>query len=308
MKSNQKALKIMPYMMMFLLFIGMTAYSQDVFEVKNINAQMSKGMQTCYTVDIPRADLKTVQQAWIKKTQESNKVKVKETGQELVLSGVVKPELTNDSISIYSLLIQKDTMISLSVFIEIDRIFFSPKEDKTDLASDKIDNSIKNYLRNFAVEQYRIVVSNELKDQQKVLKTMQDDLEDLVKDQENMEKENSSLENDIEEKEREVKELDQDIDAKRQDIVTHNTSMLTITGEVETKAAKEKQKELEKEKKDLEKNRSRAKDDISSYKSKIEKNKKAIEESITDQEAKKQEIILQQDVITAVQAELNGIK
>jgi chromosome segregation ATPase len=296
------------FLILILIIGGFNVHSQDILEVKNLQAQMSKGMQNCYSVEIPGAVLKTVQQNWVKKLQENIKVKVAENGLELVLARVVKTEIINDTISIYSLLIQKDTMVNIDIFVEIGSVFFSPKDDKTDLATDKIDNNIKNYLRSFAVEQYTIVVSNELEDQEKVLKTLENDLEKLEKTQENLEKDNSSLENDIEEKEREVKEIDGNIDSKNQELMKHNASMLAIVTETDKDAAKEKQKILEKEKKDLEKSRSKARDDISSYKSKIEKNNKAIEDCKNEQEVKAQEIEVQNQLVTTVKTKLNGIK
>ena len=308
MKTIQKILQTGFCATILFILTGLNALSQEVIEVKNTQAQMSKGMQPCYIVEIPQADLKTVQQSWIKKLQEGNKIKIKEVGQELVLSGVVKSEFTTDTANFYSLLIQKDSLISLNVFVEIAGVFFAPKEDKTDLAIDKIDNSIKNYLQIFAVDQYKIAVADELEGQQKVLETMQDDLKKLEKDEEDMIKDNSSLENDIDKTEREVKDIESNIDLKNKEILTHNTSMMAITSEPEKKAAKDKQKELDKEKNKMEKDRSNAKDDISSYKSKIEKNNKDIEDGKKLQEEKKEEIANQTEVVTQVQAKLDGIK
>jgi len=308
MKTIQRFLQTGFYAAMLLILSGLNAFAQEVIEVKNTRAQMSKGSQTCYVVEIPQADLKTVQQNWIKKLQEGSKIKIREANQELVLEGVVKNEFTKDTVNIYSLLIQKDSMILLNVFVEIDSVFFSPKEDKTDLASDKIDNGIKNYMRSFAVDQYKLAVTAELEGQQKVLKTLQNDLEKLEKDEDNMIKDNSSLENDIESTEREIKEIDQNIDLKQKEILTHNTSMATIVLDADKKAAQDKQKQLEKEKNQLDKNRSKAKNDISSYKSDIEKNNKDIEKGMTLQEEKKEEITKQTEVVTRVQSKLNGIK
>lgn len=308
MKSIQKILQTGFCATILFILTGLNALSQEVIEVKNTQAQMSKGTQPCYVVEIPQADLKTVQQNWIKKLQEGNKIKIKEVGQELVLAGVVKIEFTKDTANFYSLLIQKDSLISLNVFVEIDSVFFSPKEDKTDLASDKIDNSIRNYMRSFAVEQYKLAVTDELEVEQKILETMQNDLENLEKDEEDMIKDNSSLENDIDKTEREVKDIESNIDLKDMEILNHNTSMIAITSETEKKVAKDKQKELEKEKNKMEKDRSNAKDDISSYKSKIEKNNKDIEDGEKLQEEKKVEITNQTEVVNQVQIKLDGIK
>lgn len=296
------------FIALIFLIINISVYGQLQIEVKNNNAQMSKGNQPCYTVQVPQTDLKTVQQAWIKELQNGNKAKVKEISQELVMLGAVKPEITSDSINIYSLLIPGDSLVTLHAFFEIKGAFFGPDADKTLLATDKIDNNIKLYMRTFAVELYRKAVEDELENQEKALKTMESDLDKLEKNEDNLTKEISNLENEIEEKEREVKELDAQIDLKNQEINTHSTSMLSITTETDKKAAEEKKKALEKEKKELEKDRSKAKDKISSDKSKIKENEKGIEDSKELQSSKQNEIIDQTNVVNKVQAKLNGIK
>lgn len=308
MKTIPKALQVFILAIILLSLTSLASFAQDTIEVINIQALMSKGPQTCYSVTIPRADLDFVQSNWIKKLQEGGKIKVKEANYELVLAGVVKSEFTKDTINIYSLLIQKEDKIALDVFVEIGGVFFAPKEDKTDLASDKIDNNIRNYVRSFAVDQYKLAVADNLEGEQKVLETMQDDLEKLEKDNENMIKDNSSLENDIDKTEREIKEIEANIDLKNQEILQNNVSMATIALEADKKAAQDKQKGLEKERNKLEKDRSKAKDDISSYKSKIEKNNKDLKENEKLQEDKKAEITSQTEVVTQVQAKLDGIK
>ena len=290
------------------LFMSQSVFSQEVIEVKSLQAQMSKGTQPCYQVNIPEADMNTVQKNWIKKIQESTKIKVIEKDQELLLAGVVKKELTSDTINIYSLIIPKENYLELNVFYEIDSVFFKPNEDKTDLASEKIDSSIKKYLLSFATEQYRLVVKKELEGEQNELETMQADLEKLIKEEENLRKDNASLETDIEDYEREVAETDKNIELKNQEILNHTLTMQTITGEEARKVAEDDHKDLEKEKKQLVKDRGKAKEGISDSKSKIEKNTKAIEESLKDQEAKKEEIEIQTEVVKQVEEKLEGIK
>lgn len=291
------------------LLTGLTCKAQEKIEVTTTQALMSKGPQTCYVVAIPQADLDIVQKNWIKKLQEGIKIKVKTVNQELVLNQVVKSEISNDTLNIYSLIIQREeNRVIMNVFFETGGVFFGPKEDKKDLGSDKTDNNIRNYLRAFAVDQYKLAVSNELEGEQKKLETLEDDLKKLVKEEESLGKDNSSLENDIDKTDREIQQIEANIEVKNKAIVENNTSILSITGEEDKKAAQEKQKELEKERNKLEKERSRAKDDISSFKSKIEKNNKNIEEGKKLQEDKKEEISKQTEVVKAVQAKLDGIK
>jgi DNA repair exonuclease SbcCD ATPase subunit len=308
MKTIQKLPQACVCAMILISLISLNSYAQEIIEVKITQAQMSKGSQSCYVVEIPQAEPKTVQQNWIKKLQEGTKIKVKEINQEFVLAGVLKTEFSTDTVNIYSMLFQKDSTISLYVFVEFDSVFFKPNDDKTDLTSAKKDNSITNYIRSFAVDQYKLAVTAELEDQQKILKTLQKDLEKLEKDEENMIKENSSLENDIDKTEREIKDIEAAIDLENKGILSHITSMQNIVSEADKKAAQERQKDLEKEKNKLEKDRSKAKNDISSYKSKIEKNKKDIKEGEKLQEEKNEEITIQTELVSKVQAKLGGIK
>lgn len=309
MKTIHKFLQSFCCAIILIVITGITSTAQETIEVKNIDALMSKGSKICYVVTIPQADLDIVEQNWIKRLQEDIKTRVKIVNQELILTHVVKSELSADTLNIYSLLIQKEEgKITLNVFVEIGDVFFGPKEDKTDLLSDKTDNSIKNYVRSFAVEQYKIAVANELEGEQKVLETMQNDLEKLEKDNDNLNKDISSLENDIDKAEREIKDLEASIDLKNKEILTHSASMGTITLDADKKIALDKQKSLEKEKNRLEKDRSNAKEDISSCNSKIEKDNDEIEDNSIHQEELKVEIAKQNEVVKQVQAKLDGIK
>lgn len=291
-----------------IIFLAFSSTAQEVIEVTMATAKMSEGHQPSYYVEIPGAVLKTTQQNWVKKLQENIKVKATEANHEWVLANVVKSELTKDTISVYTVFIEKDNRVRMNVFVKTDSVFFSPVDDKSDLASDKIDNNIKNYIRNFAVSQYKLATGLQLETEQKLLKSLEGELNKLVKENDNLKKEISSLENDIEKTERSISGMDQQIDLKQQESMTHKTFMQGILTDEDKKAALEKDKNLAKEKDKLEKDRSKAKKDISNMESKIEKNKKAIKDNETLQEEKQAEIDAQKLVVTQVQAVVNAIK
>jgi DNA repair exonuclease SbcCD ATPase subunit len=307
MKAKLFSIAMVAGLCMIIVFSN-PSFSQETIEVKVESAQMSKGMQTGYMVEIPMAILKDVQQNWIKRLQENIKTRVIASKDEWVLAKVVKSEISSDTISIYSLFIEKEDHIVMNVFVEFDSVFFSPKEDKTQLTAEKTDNSIKNYIRKFAVEQYSIAAEADLNAEQRILEELENDLEKLVKDNENLNKDISSLENDIEKTERKITSLDQQIELKDQEILAHKTSMQGLVGEDEKKAALEKDKALEKEKNKLEKERVNAKDDISNMKSKIDKNNKTIKDNEKLQEEKQEEINVQKEDVAKAQNLFNGIK
>lgn len=297
---------LLSFCMIFI--IAMPAIAQETIEVKVEQAMMSKGMQTAYVVEMPMAVLKNVQQNWIKRLQENIKVKVVTLKDELVLEKVVKSEISTDTISIYSLIIENTDRIVMNVFVEIDSVFFSPTEDKANLSAGKTDSSIKNYIRKFAVEQYKLAAGSALAAEQKILEELENDLKKLLKDNENLKKDNSSQENNIEKTERQIKSLDQEIDMKNSEVMSHKMSMQGIMNEEAKKTAQEKDKALEKELNKLEKERSKAKDDISDMKSKIEKNNKSIKDNENDQVEKEEEINVQKGDVSKAQALLDGIK
>lgn len=292
---------------LFLVVMILPAIAQVDIDVKMIQAQMSKGMQPCYVVDIPKGVLQDIQQNWIKRLQENNKVKVANNNGELVFSGI-KSEISMDTIFVYTLFIEKEEWIVMNVFVEIDSVFFSPSEDKTKLAAEKTDNAIKSYIRQFAVEQYRLNATEDLEAEEKLLEQLQDEYDKLGKDNENLEKDISSLENDIDKTERSISDVEKEIDLKNQEILTHTTGMAALLSQAEKKAAEDKKKDLEKEKNKLEKERTGYKNDISDMKSDIEKNQKQIEENTELQEEKQAAIDAQAEEVKKAQATLDGIK
>jgi predicted nucleic acid-binding Zn-ribbon protein len=307
MKTKALIFSMMAVICMIILFAG-SVRSQDTIMVRTERAQMSKGIQTAYIVEIPMVTLKDVQQNWIKRLQENIRTKAVKSKDELVLAKVVKSEISSDTISIYTLFIEKADRIVMNVFLQIDTVFFSPKEDKTDLSAEKIDSSIKNYVRKFAVEQYKLAAAEALEAQQKILEQMENDLEKLIKNNENLNKDISTQENDIDKTERTVSDLDKQIDLKNQEILSNTNSMQTLVLDTDKKAAQDKQKTLDKEKNKLEKERTNDKNDISDMKSKIEKDKKGIEDNEKLQEDKQTEIATQKEEVTKAQTMLNGIK
>ncbi len=292
----------------FILAFPFRGSAQETIEVKNSTAQMSKGSQPVYLAEIPMASLKAVQAAWTKRLQENIKIKVADNKGELTLANAVKTEIAPDTVSIYTILIEKEDRIVMNVFLQTDSVFFSPNNDKTALAAEKTDNSLKNYIRRFAVEQYRAAATLKLEAEEELLETKQEELEKLVKEEESLKKENSGLENEIEKTEREIASLDQEIDLKNQEITSHKTSMLAIVLEDEKKAAADKDKELEKDKKKLEKERQGLRDEISDMKSSISRNTESIEDGERAQEAMKEEITAQTTAVSEARTFLNGIK
>lgn len=283
-------------------------FAQEVLEVKTEQALMSQGQQNAYVIEIPKVYMEVLQQNWIKKLQENVKAKVVNVKGELVLNNVVKPEITSDTISIYTVLIQKEDAIIMNVFIKVGTIFFGNGVDKTILAQDKTDSAIKAYIRQFAVSQYKLAAAQDLEDEQKLLGEMQKEYDGIVEDNEDLAKKNDNLDNEIDKTERSISDLEKQIELKNQAILTQTTNLQGITDPAAKKEAENQKKSLEKEKEKMEKDRTSMKNDISDMKSEMEKNKKQIadnEESLTE---KQKAIDQQKQEVQLAQDHLDGIK
>lgn len=281
---------------------------QEKIEVRTTLAKMSKGEQPGYVVDIPQSSLKKVQQNWMRKIQEGNAIKIKSSGQELVLLSAVKREFMPDTVNIYSIFIDRGNMISLYFFLEKDSVFFAPSEDKTLLSAEKTDHSIRNYLREFATAQYKMAVEVELSREKGTLKDLEDDMKNLQGKEDKIKRAIDDKVNAIELAERKVADKDLEIEMKNQEIITLSLSMQQINSITEREAAMDKKKELEKDKKSMDKERLRLKRQISGYHTGIARNNRSISELQGKQAQKQQQIVARQAIVAGVQEKLANIK
>jgi len=309
MNSNNLIFRIrIVFASLISLLISGTVVSQQKIEVTTMQANMSKGKQTCYYVNIPQAGLKTIKQQWMKKLQANTKTKVTENGEELVIIGMVEHSITKDTMNIYSMIFPEDTTTRLAAFFEIDSVFFSPNEAEEDLMNEKVDKSIQAYLREFAVTQYRDAVTDELDKEQEKYEDLQKELKKLVNDEEDMEKAIPNAENDIKDAENSIDDLERQMSRQSTRIEDKRIAMAAMTSEEMKSEASDEIKEMEKERHKLQKKRDNERDKIIDLKSDIKKNEKGIENGKKLQEEKQEEINQQKLVVDRVTQKLAGIK
>ncbi len=291
-----------------LLFQSLTSYSQVVFEVGIEKRDMSKGNQMSYMIDIPQADLETVQKNWIKLLQEETKEKAVITDHEIFIKGTMAKEVVQKPINIYSFVYKVDSSIRIYSFYEIDSVFFEYSGEETDIAGEKMYNGITNFKRKFAVEQYIIAVKGEMEEEQNILKTLQSDLKKLEKENESLHKEIKENEQNIAEANDELGLLDADNERLLVSLTSQRASVASISDSELKKEANKELKSLESEKKKVGNRIEKEQKDIVEFESDIKSCKKEIDKNLDLQEEKKMEIILQEELIKSVTAKLEGIK
>jgi len=283
--------------------------AQKKIEVTNDKANMSKGNLPVYVVLIPEANFESVKKEWIKLIRQDTKSKVEETGLEINITGTIIRTICDYPINLYSSLIAHDSVIKIVSAFEIDSVFFELDELNKTIANEKIHNSIKGFIRNFAVAQYRSATQDQLKSEEKKLGTLNKAFADMNKQLENDKKEVKGNEQNIKNSQDAIATYEKDNERKIAAINTQKENNANIKDNPDLqKVAKAQLKELEKEKRSIESELEKEQKNIVKYQANIEELNRAIENNLKLIDEKKTEIINQENVVKQVNTILIGIK
>ena len=265
---------------------------------------MSKGTQTGFEVVIPEVTFKSVQSDLGKYMRKDSKSRTEDANGELFIIGAVNKNIHPTPFNIYIKHLEINDGVRLTAF-------FTP--DDTLYFSNALDNekaiAIKKYLRDFALQEYRGVVKDELTVQRRRLTNLESEFESLIKAKQRSEKNINEAKRDIESNNRSLIDFNKLDTTKSEEILRQKdvVSRLKGTGGEEEKLAAKKLKSLESEKRKLEKESEKTARDTDNQNIRIEDEKRRIEKNLNDQESKKKEIEKQKDKTKSVEEKLGNI-
>jgi hypothetical protein len=290
-----------------LLFTFNAIHAQDSLMVVDIHEDISAGYKPGNFVTIPITNSKDISSAWKKQLKNDSKGDVTDKKNEMVLTKTILPAISSDTIVIYSRItsaISPKSGTDMKIFVMAgDSSFISSNE------APAIDGRIKNYLRTFAVDQYKNAVAEELNIEQKKLNQLREDLKKLEHDNENHKKriKSNQAENmDLQEK---IYSNDEVIDTKTSEIAQQANTVADAQAEDQKSDEEKKLKHLQKDKEKL-------LDEKQSNRKKIEKNNDANEDlqkqldlnTSTNIPNKKEEIGREEEVVRNLSQKLNAIR
>jgi len=295
--------------LLLFLLVPLFSISQENIEVIQKSVSMSQGEQPAYLVTVPQSDFEQVLKEWKKVIRQNTKSKVEENEHELFIAGTQINSIHHQPINIYSAVINKDSMVKVVAVYEIDSVFFAYSEEIPDLKNEKTHHHIKNFMRDFAVGQYKNAVGIELSDAEKLFKTKNKELKELGKQNEVYQKEMIESEQNIKSSEDLISSYEKDSERKLSEINSKKESIASLTNEPElADQAKNQLKTLEKEKKSIGDKLEKEQKNIVKNEVNIEELNRYIEDNTKKQTAKKAEIENQEDVVEEVKTKLLGIK
>lgn len=288
----------------FLVLLNISANAQDSLTVVEANNNCSLGMQASFSVIIPQAKLKDVTSSWKKFIKQGTKKSVEEEGKEFILSQAVIPALGTDTFTVYAHAESTDRGINfISFYHWNDSLFISSALDVS--KSEKI----KSLVRQFAVEQYKNAVKDELEDAQRTLKNLNNDLEELFSQNDRSEKNIKEYERSIERLKSEIKINEKETEMKSEEVIRQKQVVESFSGSPEAKELEDKKfKDLNKQKKRLQKDNESMHQDIDDFESKIKAREKSINQNSQDFiPAKKESIKTQENLVKSIEEKLKNI-
>lgn len=184
------------------LLLSLTLFAQDVAEETR---DMSKGSQPCFTINLPQTETKTVKKMWTKFIKEYKGKTKKEKSSGKIFSDDAKIRAMSDNtVDVYAAVNANGSDNELVVWYDLGGAFLS-----TTAYPDKAPVAVQ-MLKEFSVSVSVAIIQQELKEEEKSLKSLNDDLEDAEKDKTKLEKDIADCEQSILEAKESIKGNDEE--------------------------------------------------------------------------------------------------
>ncbi len=135
------------------------------------------------TVTIPEVKYETALKAWTRELQSGTKSKLVTENNDMTIFGAKIKELSPDPVNVYSRMLNLDSVVKLTVVFELKKDqYIESSTGETDLTK------AKNYLKEFAKNEYLDVAKDQEDAEDKKLRDLQKELSSIEKDKSRLQK------------------------------------------------------------------------------------------------------------------------
>lgn len=260
--------------------------------------------QVIFFVDIPQTKQQDVEKDWLKYVGKRSKGRASANNGQHLQAGAVNSNIAAEPFDINSKVVGTPGGVRLSAWLTRNNLAFVEKESVTGQ-----DLAVKKYLRDFAVEQFRCAVKEELKTETAKLKAMEKSLNSAIKEGE---RSGETINRNVRSEKRTADAMtksDSDIAQKTERIEGQRDMVdATASDPNANKGANKTMDEMKDDKKDLQKlneSQGRDLDDLGKDTRAAERSRASAAERMADMQTKVAE---QRTVVAAVKAKLAAIK
>ncbi len=187
---------------LILFVFSLSLVAQDI-SITNSTQNIANGKNPCYVVIIPNTSTKTVANAW-KSEMKKAKAKVKGSDKTIATNALLA-DISSNSMDIYANFSQENSNVKMVVAFSLSGIFLTPENNTS------AHNAAINYLKQFALQQYKNQLAADVALQKKQVKSTEKNIKNLNKDIKKLTKENEKLTKQIEKNNQTIKQYNEEI-------------------------------------------------------------------------------------------------
>jgi uncharacterized phage infection (PIP) family protein YhgE len=264
---------------------------------------VGKFMHPGISVTIPEVNYEKTLKNWIKQIEAGTKSKVVTEDGLMTIFGAMLKKISPNPVNMYSKLINQDTLNKLMVCIELKKDeYLEPSYGDAQMMV------ARDYLKEFAREQYVEFIKDEVAVEEKKLKDLTGQLSSLENNYSKTQKKAETSRSTISKEQEDLATLNGQLSQLSTDINRENSVMIGMDTGPEKEAQAARVKELNKRKKQLQKDISKAEKNIRKAESSIAQADESIPLNENEQTVMKQKIDEQTVVVQKFIDKLNTVK
>jgi chromosome segregation ATPase len=294
---------IKPLLLFTLSVVCASAGAQRPIVVSEDSVTYGSGKYPGICVLIPEVSFDKTEKNWIKELQGGTRSKVVSENGQMSIFGAYMKDISPNPLNIYSLITNQDSAVLLQASFELKKDQYIEKSNgETEVLA------AREYLRQFAKNQYIDFVKDEVQSEDKKLRDLTGDL--------------NSLENEKNRMKKSIQSNRTAITEENNNITLNNTELTTLSSEIaletnqynnmEVGAAREEKasylKELEKRQKKIQNDIKSSENKIQKATNEIDQAEKDIPKNESDQESIRKKITDQEAVLQKFTNKLNTVK
>lgn len=276
---------------------------QKPIKVLEDSVQFGNYLYPGFNVTIPEADFDKALKNWVKIQESGTKSKVQTENGEMTIFGAIVKEISPAPVNIYSRLMNEDTLSRLLVAIELKKdLYVEPAAGDIQLTS------AKNFLKEFAKDQYIDFIKDELAAEEKKLRDLNKELGSLESSKAKSQKTAKNKRSTINDEHEKLLVKNNELSLLSNEIINKNNEMMAMPVGAGRDAMASQINDLEKRRKKLQREISKGENRISKAKSAIDQADRAIPRNEDEQSVMKSRIDAQQAVVQKFIDKLNTVK
>lgn len=286
-----------------IVFSALNAIGQKPIYISEDSVLVGNSLHPGLTVTIPEVDFNKTLKNWIKEQENGTKSKVVTDNGEMSIFGAIRKDISPNPINIYSILQNEDTLQFLMVSIEL------KKDQYVEPASGDIQmTAARNFLKDFAKNQYIDFIKDEVAEQEKILRELNNELNGLQKNESKTKKGAQSSKNVIRDEQDKLIVRNNELNQLSTEIINQNNLLISMEAGPGREAKAAQIKELDKRKSKLQREIQSADNKISKSKSRIDQADRALPRNDVDQQRMNERIGEQEAVVRRYMDKLNTVR